>query len=217
VDIAPSNKIITLNTALDPLKDQFNNNKENIRFLALLSPTCPLWRDQGARAVHETIITIFADADIAASIVWIPILGDDSIGAALPSVKYLSDKRFRHFYDQDQIVGKEIANSIGWGGHVAWDIYLFYARYAAWNNGPPAPKTWMHQLKDSWADKEHFRRGDSLVKELLNAMTKLLDIKNAWFLLPGSNTQWTIIASRFKWNIISTNRWKYHFLNNPDS
>jgi len=77
------------------------------------------------------------------------------------------------------MVGKEIANSIGWDGHVAWDIYLFYARYAAWNNGPPAPKNWVHQLKDSWADKEHFHTGDDLVKELLNTMTKLLDTKIA--------------------------------------
>jgi hypothetical protein len=37
----------------------------------------------------------------------------------------------------------------------------------------------MHQLKDSWADKAHFRTGDGLVRELLNAVTKLLDIKNA--------------------------------------
>ena len=129
--------------------------------------------------MHETIITKFPDADIAASIVWIPILENDTIEAALPSVKYLSDKRFQHFYDQDQIAGKEIASSIGWDGHVAWDIYLFYARYADWNNAPPAPKSWLHQLKDSWADKEHFHTGDGLVKELLNAMTKLLDIKNA--------------------------------------
>jgi hypothetical protein len=37
----------------------------------------------------------------------------------------------------------------------------------------------MHQLTDSWTDREHYRTGDDLVKELLNAMTKLLDIKNA--------------------------------------
>lgn len=173
MNITSSNNIITLNSTLDPLKDQFNQNKEKIRFLALLSPTCPLWRDQGARAVHEIIIGKFLDADIAASIVWIPILDNDSIEAALPSVKYLGDKRFQHFYDQDQIVGKEIAASVGWDGHVAWDIYLFYPPYAGWNNGPPAPKKWVHQLKDSWAHKEHFRRGDGLVKALSNAMTTI--------------------------------------------
>ena len=101
------------------------------------------------------------------------MLEKDSIEAARPSVKYLSDKRFQHFYDQDQIVGKEIARSVGWEGHVAWDIYLFYATYAGWNNGPPAPKNWVHQLKDSWADKAHFRRGDDLVKALSEAVTTL--------------------------------------------
>ncbi len=42
MNITSSNNIITLNSTLDPLKDQFNQNKEKIRFLALLSPTCPL-------------------------------------------------------------------------------------------------------------------------------------------------------------------------------
>ena len=111
--------------------------------------------------------------DIAASIIWIPILAKDSIEAALPSVKYLSDKRFQHFYDQDQIVGKEIAKSIGWDGHVAWDIYLFYAPFTDWNNVPPEPEHWVHQLKDSWAHQEHFRRGSDLVKSLSEAMKAL--------------------------------------------
>lgn len=66
MDIDQSNKIITLDNSLDPLRDQFNDNKERIRFLSLLSPTCPLWRDKGARAVHETITGKFSNADISA-------------------------------------------------------------------------------------------------------------------------------------------------------
>jgi hypothetical protein len=31
----------------------------------------------------------------------------------------------------------------------------------------------MHQLKDSWADKEHFRTGDSLINALSNTMITL--------------------------------------------
>ena len=34
--------IITLDNTLDPLKDRFNADSSKIRFLALLSPTCPL-------------------------------------------------------------------------------------------------------------------------------------------------------------------------------
>jgi hypothetical protein len=103
------------------------------------------------------------------------MLDNDSLEAALPSVSNLSDRRFRHFYDQNQIVGKEIARSIRWDGHVAWDIYLFYAPYTEWNKVPPAPEYWMHQLKDSWADKQHFFRGDDLVNALADALMALTD------------------------------------------
>jgi hypothetical protein len=156
MDNNQSKNIVTLDGSLNPLKLRFNNHKNKIRFLALLS-----------------LIETFPDADIAASIVWIPILDNDSLEAARPSVKYLSDKRFRHFYDQYKIVGKKISESIGWDGHVAWDVYLFYAPYTVWNNGPPAPKSWMHQLKDSWAHKAHFRTGGDLINALSNAMTTL--------------------------------------------
>jgi len=42
MDIDQSNSILKLDSSLDPLKDEFNDNKEKIRFLSLLSPTCPL-------------------------------------------------------------------------------------------------------------------------------------------------------------------------------
>jgi len=34
--------IITLDNTLDPLKERFNADSNKIRFMALLSPTCPL-------------------------------------------------------------------------------------------------------------------------------------------------------------------------------
>jgi len=37
-----SNNIITLDKTLDPLKERFNAESSKIRFMALLSPTCPL-------------------------------------------------------------------------------------------------------------------------------------------------------------------------------
>ena len=85
------------------------------------------------------------------------------------------DHRVVHFYDSKQRSGKAIANRLGWTGQVAWDIYLFYEAGTKWSNTAPQPAYWMHQLKDSWAHKTHFRTGDALVNELLNAMTKLLD------------------------------------------
>ena len=64
--------------------------------------------------------------DICVGIVWINMLPEDSLEAALPSIKFLDDKRIQHFYDPSQKSGKQIATSVGWDDKIAWDIYLFY-------------------------------------------------------------------------------------------
>ena len=100
----------------------------------------------------------------------------DNIEEALPSVRFLNDKRFKHLYDQHQTVGKTIANSVGWTGKVAWDIYLFYKPFVEWTNLPPPPSYWMHQLTDNWATKEKYRTGKDLKNELLVSIEKLLNM-----------------------------------------
>ena len=169
-----STDIISLEDSLKSLKERFNRNREKIRFLALLSPTCPFWREKGARAVHENIFEKYPDAAISAAIIWIPMLEDDSLEAALPSIKFLSDKRIQHFYDPHKRVGELIAGSVGWTGYAAWDIYLFYPLFVEWKKTPPKPIYWMHQLTDAWATKDKYRTGDDLNKQLFISMEKLL-------------------------------------------
>jgi hypothetical protein len=72
------------------------------------------------------------------------------------------------------MVGKTIADSVGWSGNVAWDIYLFYSPFAEWTQTPPKPVYWMHQLTDDWASKERDRTGGDLKNELLISMDKVL-------------------------------------------
>jgi len=134
---------------------------------------------QGARAVQESIIHKFPNADIGISIVWINKLSGDSEQTAQKAAAWFTDHRVAHFYDPNKISGNAIANRLGWTGNVAWDIYLFYKSGVEWAQAPPRPIYWMHQLKDSWADKTHFRTGSGLVNELLNAMTEIFGIENA--------------------------------------
>lgn len=171
-DKRPS-KVITLEHSLAPLRDRFNNNSGQIRFIALLSPTCPLWRDKGARAVRENVFEKFPDANISASIAWIPILAEDTFDSALQPIKLLSDNRIRHFYDSNRMVGRSIAESVGWAGNIAWDIYLFYEPFIKWGQEPTEPTYWMHQLSDDWATKNKYRTGDGLSNELFASMQKL--------------------------------------------
>jgi hypothetical protein len=37
----------------------------------------------------------------------------------MPSVKFLNDVRIQHYYDNNKVVGKTIADSVGWAGKVA--------------------------------------------------------------------------------------------------
>ncbi len=105
---------------------------------------------------------------------WIPILDEDTIAAAMPSVTFLNDTRIQHFYDSNKTVGKTIADSVGWAGNIAWDIYLFYEPYTEWKEKPPKPQFWMHQLSDDWATKDTYRTGYDLKNELFISMKKLL-------------------------------------------
>ena len=124
--------------------------------------------------MHEKVFEKYADADISASIVWIPILKEDTFDAAIPSVKFLSDSRIQHFYDNKKTTGKTIADSVGWAGKVAWDIYLFYSPFVEWTETLPKPLFWMHQLTDGWATKDRYHTGEDLKNELLISMEKLL-------------------------------------------
>lgn len=134
---------------------------------------------QGARAVQASIINKFPNADISISIVWLKKLSGDSEQTAKKAAAMFKDHRVAHFYDSKKSSGRAIANCLGWTGQVAWDIYLFYEAGVKWTDATPQPAYWMHQLKDSWADKAHFRTGDGLVRELLNAMTEVFGVENA--------------------------------------
>ncbi|HSH79405.1 MAG TPA: hypothetical protein VLA19_12860 [Herpetosiphonaceae bacterium] len=110
-------------------------------------------------------------ADIRVSIVWIPMLVDDSEAAARRSAQLLAEPRVRQFYDARQEVGRVVADSLGAAGEIAWDTYLFYRPGSIWNVDPPAPDTWMHQLSAKWAPPSHLRRGDAL-PQALHAVTE---------------------------------------------
>ena len=77
----------------------------------------------GPRVVLRSIIESFPDAEISIAIVWINKLAADSREAA----GMFNDPRVGQFYDPQQLSGKAVADSLGWQGRTAWDIYLFYA------------------------------------------------------------------------------------------
>jgi hypothetical protein len=120
------------------------------------------------------VLSIFPEADISVSVVWINMLPSDNADTAKQSALIVDDDRARHFYDPERRVGQAVALSLGEPGMIAWDIYLFYAAGQEWLASMPAPTHWAHQLSgERWHD--HFHWGDDLHAELHRAMRELTD------------------------------------------
>ena len=112
-------------------------------------------------------------------IVWMNMLPLDGMVAARLAARSMQAPSVHHFHDPSKQTGRAVAQSLGAPGKVAWDIYLFYAQGAAWDQGPPPPTRWAHQLGDSWADPARYRHGSDLMAELCRAMTELTGASEA--------------------------------------
>ncbi len=77
---------------------------------------------------------------------WEPILRTDNEAAAGKATVLLPDPRVRHFWVPSQSVGEMFQKPIGLAAEPAWDVYLAYPRGVHWDDHPPAPAFFMHQL-----------------------------------------------------------------------
>ena len=127
----------------------------------------------------KSVLEAFPNADIDVSIIWIDMLRSDNAAAAAQSAKMFDDPRVRQFHDPrgSRLAGKAFAHElIREGAGVAWDIYIFYDRDARWDENPPKPIDWMHQLGGGRrADPERFHAGAELVSELHKSMERIFD------------------------------------------
>ena len=84
-----------------------------------------------------------------ALIAWVPILPGDSEDAAQESASLVPDARASHYWDAEKALPPLFAPLLGlpkdWP---AWDVYLAYPAGATWDDEPPAPAFWHHQLGD---------------------------------------------------------------------
>src|SRR5262245_14404922 len=81
--------------------------------------------------------------------VFIDMMKTDDASSAGHAAERVDDLRLRAFHDPKHLLGRAMARTLGWKGHVAWDTYFVYRPGARWTEGdPPAPDAWFHQLKD---------------------------------------------------------------------
>ena len=78
--------------------------------------------------------------------VWEPILKTDNERAARKATALLDDPRVEHYWVSTRDVGKLFQDPIGLTTEPAWDVYLVYPRGVSWDQSPPRPAFFMHQL-----------------------------------------------------------------------
>ena len=100
-------------------------------------------------------------------------MSSDTYEAARKTVRKFKDARAKQFYDLNQTAGKAIAESLGHGGKIAWDFYLFYPAQSEWGDRPPVPEVYFHQLRDSWADQNRLFEKNLLKAKLNETMKRL--------------------------------------------
>ncbi len=118
---------------------------------------------QGASAIQAQVLDQVADASLRVFVAWVSILPDDSGTAAEESSKLLPDKRVSQFWDAEKALPPLFAPLLGlppdWP---AWDVYLAYPAGTTWDDEPPTPAFWHHQLGEldlaSKLDGEAFAR-----------------------------------------------------------
>lgn len=163
-------QLARLDGSLDVLREDFNAHQDELRVIALLSSTegpCIL----GARALRESVLESYPDADLRVDIVWMEMLPSDCPESAVGAAQLFDDQRVRHFYDASKVAGRGFAQGLLPIG-VAWDIYMFYPPGERWSDGPPRPARWAHQL--GRIDPQHYHPGERLFGALGEAMEAML-------------------------------------------
>ena len=129
--------------------------------------------------MQTAILRKFPKADISVSLVWIQMPGfNDNRRSATKIARLLDDPRVAQFYDPvgTHLAGNAFAKGIVQGGRgPAWDIYFFYKPGAVWEDGPPKPDAYMHQLGGiGAADPKFLRTGKDLINGLEDTLREFL-------------------------------------------
>jgi hypothetical protein len=150
---------------LKVLKNQFNADSGKVRVLFIGDPTCPPCR-HGASIIQQNVVNRFATEKLAVYVVWVPLLNlQDPPTLQRHAHQYASlipaGPRVTHYSDPEAYVAKAYGRVLGVPyGSPAWDVYLAFGADARWDETPPPPAHWEHQLggmsSRNYLDGPHF-------------------------------------------------------------
>ena len=123
--------------------------------------------------VQQNVLDQIDSEKIAVHVVWMPVLGSDNFKAAERAPVLIPDARAEHYWDGDQDLGKLYGRVVELpsGRELAWDIYFVFAPGIVWDDTPPMPTDWAHQLG---RDARLLKEGD-LLRAAVQKLTQDFD------------------------------------------
>ena len=98
--------------------------------------------------IRADVVEKLHSSRVQAFSVFIPMVPGDSSGPAEGSASKLKEAGIASFWDGKRDLGRQFVNVVTLPGKrkVAWDIYFLFGPDAVWDDQPPKPVFWMHQL-----------------------------------------------------------------------
>jgi len=133
-----------------PLRADFNRDRNNVRLLFLVDPICPGCLRGLADMGDDLLSTLPKGARVSVFVVYEPVIGGKA--KDIPAAAALLKTSAAHLYwNSSGDFGREMSHALGyWNGNrwvYAWDTWLVYPPGEEWTDrGPPQTALIMHQL-----------------------------------------------------------------------
>lgn len=145
--------LVVLSDPGDELRAAFNRDKDKIRLVLLLSPTCGACLSS-ANVIERYVLHTLKDDSIRVYTVWGPMMGDETEEQAREATSYMTDPRVTHFWTKAQTVADQFGRAAALPEKESgWDTYLLYPPGPTWNDAIPSPASYMFINKP--LPKEH--------------------------------------------------------------
>lgn len=128
------------------LKSLFDQDKEHVRLLVLLSPTCSRCQI-AARLVQRYVLDRIPDPNVRVYLVWVPAVEIDTLENAKARTYLMPDPRVTQFWTETPSLSEAFKTSLGLQS-IAWDVFLLYRPGVTWQSPAPAPQLIMHNRGD---------------------------------------------------------------------
>lgn len=133
-----------------PLREDFNRDRGDVRLVFLVDPICPGCLRGLADMGDDLLSKLAARAPVKVYVVFEPVIGGRAKDIP-PAAALLRSPASRLYWNPTGDFGRQMSHVLHyWNGHrrvYAWDTWLIYPPGAVWDGAaPPEPAFLMHQL-----------------------------------------------------------------------